>query len=374
MNQNLKKMISYYKPYRAVFAADMLFATLSAAVALTIPLVVRYVTSTLIYQQPQMMLRKLFLIGIGLFVLLALDCYSRFFIGNYGHVMGAKMEYDMRAELFGHLQKLSFSFYDDAKVGQLMSRVTADLFDITELLHHGPENIILSVLKIVGAFVILLNINGWLALAAFAVLPVMFVFAFVLNKRMRRAFQQNRIKIAEINEHKLIRYNLELEHIASTDPLTGLFNRWQMYKRLETCISRYTQHKLQTLTVAMGDIDFFKHVNDTYGHDAGDEVLRTLSRLFRTIMDKKGYVCRWGGEEFLFLFPDMDMDEVQLLMSDLLDDIRHTPVLYERKLIHVTMTFGVEEFGRNHTMESVIQEADRKLYLGKESGRNRVIY
>ena len=115
MNQNLKKMISYYKPYRAVFAADMLFATLSAAVALTIPLVVRYVTSTLIYQQPQMMLRKLFLIGIGLFVLLALDCYSRFFIGNYGHVMGAKMEYDMRAELFGHLQKLSFSFYDDAK-------------------------------------------------------------------------------------------------------------------------------------------------------------------------------------------------------------------------------------------------------------------
>ena len=200
MNQNLKKMISYYKPYRAVFAADMLFATLSAAVALTIPLVVRYVTSTLIYQQPQMMLRKLFLIGIGLFVLLALVCSSRFFIGNYGHVMGAKMEYDMRAELFGHLQKLSFSFYDDAKVGQLMSRVTADLFDITELLHHGPENIILSVLKIVGAFVILLNINGWLALAAFAVLPVMFVFAFVLNKRMRRAFQQNRIKIAEINE------------------------------------------------------------------------------------------------------------------------------------------------------------------------------
>ena len=99
-----------------------------------------------------------------------------------------------------HLQKLSFSFYDDAKVGQLMSRVTADLFDITELLHHGPENIILSVLKIVGAFVILLNINGWLALAAFAVLPVMFVFAFALNKRMRRAFQQNRIKIAEINE------------------------------------------------------------------------------------------------------------------------------------------------------------------------------
>ena len=199
MNQNLKKMISYYKPYRAVFAADMLFATLSAAVALTIPLVVRYVTSTLIYQQPQMMLRKLFLIGIGLFVLLALDCYSRFFIGNYGHVMGAKMEYDMRAELFGHLQKLSFSFYDDAKVGQLMSRITTDLFDISELMHHGPENIILSVIKIAGALIILVNISPMLAVAAFAILPFMLLYAFVLNKKMRLAFKQNRVKIADIN-------------------------------------------------------------------------------------------------------------------------------------------------------------------------------
>lgn len=177
----------------------MFFATLSAAVALTIPLVVRYVTSTLIYKSADEIIRQITYIGIGLAALLAIDCYSRFFIGNYGHVMGAKMEYDMRAELFGHMQKLSFSFYDDAKVGQLMSRITSDLFDITELLHHGPENIILSVLKIAGAFVILVNINGWLALAAFAVLPFMFAFALILNKKMRRAFRNNRIKIADIN-------------------------------------------------------------------------------------------------------------------------------------------------------------------------------
>lgn len=177
----------------------MFFATLSAAVALTIPLVVRYVTSTLIYLPADEIIRRITYIGIGLVVLLAIDCYSRFFIGNYGHVMGAKMEYDMRAELFGHMQKLSFSFYDDAKVGQLMSRITSDLFDITELLHHGPENIILSVLKIAGAFVILVNINGWLALAAFAVLPFMFAFALILNKKMRRAFRANRVKIADIN-------------------------------------------------------------------------------------------------------------------------------------------------------------------------------
>ena len=199
MRQNLKKMISYYKPYLHIFWADMFFATLSAGVALVIPLVVRYVTSTLIYCEADVILHQMVYIAIGLFALLAVDCYSRFFIGNYGHVMGAKMEYDMRQEIFEHMQKLSFSFYDDAKVGQLMSRITSDLFDITELLHHGPENIILSVLKIAGAFVILMNINGWLVLAAFIVLPFMFVFAFLLNKKMRGAFKRNREKIAEIN-------------------------------------------------------------------------------------------------------------------------------------------------------------------------------
>ena len=199
MRQNLKKMISYYKPYLHIFWADMFFATLSAGVALVIPLVVRYVTSTLIYCEADVILHQMVYIAIGLFVLLAVDCYSRFFIGNYGHVMGAKMEYDMRQEIFEHMQKLSFSFYDDAKVGQLMSRITSDLFDITELLHHGPENIILSVLKIVGAFVILMNINGWLVLAAFIVLRFMFAFAFLLNKKMRGAFKRNREKIAEIN-------------------------------------------------------------------------------------------------------------------------------------------------------------------------------
>lgn len=199
MKENLKKMLGYYRPYRKIFWADMFFATLSAIVALTIPLVVRYVTSTLIYEEPGVILHQLVYIACGLFALLAVDCYSRFFIGNYGHVMGAKMEYDMRREIFEHMQKLSFSFYDDAKVGQLMSRITSDLFEITELLHHGPENIILSVLKIAGAFVILVNINGWLVLAAFIVLPFMFAFAFLLNKKMRSAFRRNREKIAEIN-------------------------------------------------------------------------------------------------------------------------------------------------------------------------------
>ena len=195
----MKKLISYYKPYIGWFVADMFFATLSAGIALSIPLIVRYVTNTLIYLPAEEILAKIITVGIILVVLIGLDFFCKFFIGNYGHVMGAKIEYNMRAEIFNHMQKLSFSFYDDQKVGQLMSRITTDLFDITELLHHGPENIILSVLKISGALIILTGIDVRLTLAAFAVLPFMFIYAFFLNKKMRKAFRNNRQKIAEIN-------------------------------------------------------------------------------------------------------------------------------------------------------------------------------
>ena len=197
--KNFRKLLSYYKPYMGMFWADMLFATLSAGIALSIPLVVRYVTNTLIYLPKEEITRQILIVAAILIGLLLLDLYCRFFIGNYGHIMGAKIEYNMREEIFGHMQKLSFSFYDDQKVGQLMSRITSDLFEITELLHHGPENIILSVLKIVGALIILYGISPTLTLTAFIVLPFMFVFTFFLNKKMRQASRRSRAKIAEIN-------------------------------------------------------------------------------------------------------------------------------------------------------------------------------
>lgn len=197
--ENFKRLLSYYKPHMKMFWADMFFAALSAGIALSIPLIVRYVTNTLIYLSTDEIIRQITIIGIGLVLLIALDFYCKFFIGNYGHVMGTKIEYRLRAEIFAHMQKLSFSFYDDQKVGQLMSRITTDLFEITELLHHGPENIILSVIKIVGALAILTGINPMLTLVAFVVLPFMFAYAFVLNRKMRGAFRMNRQKIAEIN-------------------------------------------------------------------------------------------------------------------------------------------------------------------------------
>lgn len=199
MKENLKKLAKYYKPYLGTFIIDMILAMMSAAVALVIPLVVRYITSKVAYMPAYEASKAIFTIVVILFVLVLVQWGCNYYISNYGHVMGAKIEYDMRAEIFNHYQKLSYSFYDDQKVGQLLSRITSDLFDITELLHHGPENITISLIKIIGALVILSTIDVRLTLTAFVLVPVMLVFAYFLNKKMKRAFKRNRIRIGEIN-------------------------------------------------------------------------------------------------------------------------------------------------------------------------------
>lgn len=199
MGKTLRKLAAYYKPYMPLFLADMFFAIIGAAVTLVIPLIVRYITGNVIVLEPQEALHKILVLGLVMLVLVLIECYCNYFISNYGHVMGAKIEYDMRAEIFGHYQKLSFSFFDDQKVGQLMSRITNDLFDISELLHHGPEDLVISFIKIIGSFVILMSIDVKLTLIAFAFIPVMMVYAIYFNRKMKRAFKRNRVKIAEIN-------------------------------------------------------------------------------------------------------------------------------------------------------------------------------
>lgn len=182
-----------------IFLLDLFFAFLASAIALVIPLVVRYITSNVGSMTQTEAQNQILLIGGVLVVLVLVQFVANFYISDIGHVMGAKIERDMRAEIFAHYQKLSFAFYDEQKTGQLMSRITSDLFDITELLHHGPENIAISLIKIIGAFVILSGISGYLTAAAFILVPFMFTYAYFLNKRMKRAFRQNRVKIAEIN-------------------------------------------------------------------------------------------------------------------------------------------------------------------------------
>lgn len=199
MKEKLKKLFAYYGPYKKLFYSDMFFAILGAAVTLIIPLVVRYITNEVVYFETARARESILMLGAALVALVLLEIFCNFYIAYFGHIMGAKMEADMRRDIFGHYQKLTFAFYDNQKVGHLLSRITSDLFDISELLHHGPEDLVISVIKIIGSFVILLMVNVRLALVAFAFIPVMAVFAFYFNRKMGRAFKRNREKIAEIN-------------------------------------------------------------------------------------------------------------------------------------------------------------------------------
>ena len=177
----------------------MFFACMGAAVTLVIPLVIRHITGPVIYYEPARAAAVIFRLALLMAGLVLLEFGCNYYIGYFGHIMGAKMERDMRHELFAHYQKLSFAFYDEQKIGQLMSRVTNDLFDISELWHHGPEDLIISLIRMAGSLVILLFINVPLALSAAALLPFMLFYAVFLNKKMKRAFRRNRERIADIN-------------------------------------------------------------------------------------------------------------------------------------------------------------------------------
>ncbi len=193
----IKKFISYYKPHWKLFWADMFFATLGGGIALIIPLLVRFITGDVINRPDA--LQWILGIAVVMVALIALEAYCTYFTANYGHVMGAKMEYTMRAELFEHYQKLSFSFYDNQKVGHLMSRIGNDLFDIAELAHHGPEDLFISLMKLVGSLIIMMSLNWKLGVAALLILPIMILFAAKCNRRMRAAFKRSREKISEFN-------------------------------------------------------------------------------------------------------------------------------------------------------------------------------
>lgn len=198
-NKKLRQLSAYYKPHLKVFFADLFFSILAALTAVTIPLLVRYIQTNLTVWNSSAAVRNILLVVAVMLALMLVEMYSTFFISYYGHVMGAKIEYDMRNRLFSHYQELSFSFFDNQKVGQLMSRVTNDLFDISEMLHHGPEEIVISAIKLFGSLTVLLIINWKLALVAFLPVPFMLAFAVSYNSRMKKAFVRNRARIADVN-------------------------------------------------------------------------------------------------------------------------------------------------------------------------------
>lgn len=199
MKGRWKKFLSYYTNYKVLFFKDMFCAMISAAITLVYPMLTRYITGTIL-NQPKIDYSKIYLLGIFMLCLIVVEYFCNYFIGYLGHVMGVYMERDLRNELFSHYQKLSFRFYDEQNTGQLMSRLTNDLFSLTELYHHGPEDIVISIIKFIGAFILLSYINVKLTLILFAILPFMFLFAWYYNKKMKKAFKRNKERIGDINE------------------------------------------------------------------------------------------------------------------------------------------------------------------------------
>lgn len=197
--QTLKKFIKYYKPYKAVFFIDLLCATIISAIDLAFPQLLRTLTKTLFAGAPGKIISALIPITIWLLVAYIIQTACRYYVTYAGHMMGARMERDMRKELFDQYEKLSFSYYDQNNSGQMMSKLVSDLFDISELAHHGPENLFISLIKIIGSFIFLFMINRMLAVPMLILVVLMLVFSYGQNKKMQETFMDNRRKIGDIN-------------------------------------------------------------------------------------------------------------------------------------------------------------------------------
>ncbi len=195
----IKKFIHYYGPYKAVFFIDLICAAVISLVDLAYPQILRTMTKTLFTQDKDMILHALPVIAVSLFVMYIVQSLCKYYVTCQGHMMGANMERDMRRELFDHYQELSFSYYSRNNSGQMMSKLVSDLFDISEFAHHGPENLFISLVKIVGAFIFLFFINKKLALPLIILVIVMFVFSFRQNAKMQETFMENRRKIGDVN-------------------------------------------------------------------------------------------------------------------------------------------------------------------------------
>ena len=195
----LKKFIHYYSPYRGVFFLDLICAAIISLVDLAYPQILRTMTSTLFTGSSARILQSLPWIGLALFIMYVIQSLCKYYVSYQGHMMGANMERDMRQQLFDHYEKLSFSYYDQNNSGQMMSKLVSDLFDISEFAHHGPENLFISLIKIIGSFFFLFLINWSLAIPLAVLVLCMFFFSLSQNKRIQATFMENRRKIGDVN-------------------------------------------------------------------------------------------------------------------------------------------------------------------------------
>ena len=195
----IKRFLPYYKKYVPILIFDLFCASLTTVCEIVLPLIVRYITNTALTDIASLTISSILTVGGIYLVLKLIDAAANYYMASIGHIMGTKIETDMRTDMFDHLQKLSFKYYDNTKVGSLMSRMTSDLFDITEFAHHCPEELLIAGIKIICCFAILSSMNLWLTLIIFVALPPMIFVLSIFNKKMRSGFRESRKQVAELN-------------------------------------------------------------------------------------------------------------------------------------------------------------------------------
>ncbi len=195
----IKRFLPYYKKYTKTLIFDLFCASLTTVCEIVLPLIVKYITNTALTDIAKLTVGSILTVGGVYLVLKVIDAAANYYMASVGHIMGTKIETDMRRDMFNHLQKLSFKYYDNTKIGSLMSRITSDLFDVTEFAHHCPEEFLIAGIKIICCFAILSNMNIWLTLIIFAAIPPMIFVLAIFNSKMREGFRESRKKVAELN-------------------------------------------------------------------------------------------------------------------------------------------------------------------------------
>lgn len=268
-----KRFIRYYKPYRLLFCLDMLCAMLVSSIDLAFPQVLNHLTKGVFTQEPHKIVSILGFVGVGLLAMYIVRYGCQYFITSWGHIMGARMESDMRQDLFDHYQCLSFSYYDNNNTGEMMSKLVSDLFDISELAHHGPENIFISVLKIMGSFVFLGLINVKMTLILFVVVVFMVIFSLKKNRKMQSVFTSNRRKIAKVNSQV-------------QDSLSGI-----------RVVKSFANEKLESDKFCDSNLEFLDSKADSYkmmgSYQAGNSLFQGL--LYISVLVSGGYFISTGS-------------------------------------------------------------------------------
>lgn len=346
MNQNInkdstmsliKRLAPYFKPYKGILILDLFCAALTTVCELALPLIVRYITQRGMNDMESLTIKIIVSLGVLYLALRVIDVVANYIMASVGHIMGAKIETDMRRDLFSHLQKLSYSYYDNTKIGQLMARITSDLFDITEFAHHCPEEYFIGALKIGVAFVILSTMNVWLTLIIFAIIPVMLISSMTFNQKMRKAFKKSRNQIGEINA--------QVE-----DSLLGM-----------RVVKSFANERMEENKFNQGNSDFLNIKKEAYGYMAG---FQGTVRLFDGIM----YIT-------VVVVGAMFMIKGKITAADLVAYLLYVTTLLAsvRRIVEFTEQFqrgitGVERFFEVLDSPVEIKDEDNATPISKVKG------